>query len=164
MIHFQWTGSDYNPRRGCNNGEGGPPDPNDYTTEANARFNSRADRSNIVFQDFMSMHTPKDYLGYAVGANLTLTQKMAAEKDAVLANAPCYKTGESTTVKDMCYDLMVRLSYLNQQEDLGALVMRQGMNCLTEEELNEMNQQEAENHPRNCAKMNAKPWPSLMLG
>ena len=24
-IHFQWTGSDYNPRRGCNNGEGGPP-------------------------------------------------------------------------------------------------------------------------------------------
>ena len=23
MIHFQWTGSDYNPRRGCNNGEGG---------------------------------------------------------------------------------------------------------------------------------------------
>ena len=26
MIHFQWTGSDYNPRRGCNNAEGGPPD------------------------------------------------------------------------------------------------------------------------------------------
>jgi hypothetical protein len=29
-VHFQWTGSDYNPRRGCNNGEGGPPDPNEY--------------------------------------------------------------------------------------------------------------------------------------
>ena len=25
-VHFQWTGSDYNPRRGCNDGEGGPPD------------------------------------------------------------------------------------------------------------------------------------------
>ena len=23
MIHFQWTGSDYNPRRGCNDGTGG---------------------------------------------------------------------------------------------------------------------------------------------
>lgn len=23
MIHFQWTGSDYNPRRGCNDATGG---------------------------------------------------------------------------------------------------------------------------------------------
>ena len=41
LIHFQWTGSDYNPRRGCNNAEGGPPDPN--TADA-ARNNPRADR------------------------------------------------------------------------------------------------------------------------
>jgi len=26
QVHIQWTGSDYNPQRGCNNGEGGPPD------------------------------------------------------------------------------------------------------------------------------------------
>ena len=48
MVHFQWTGSDYNPRRGCNNAEGGPPDPNTATA---ANDNSRADRSNIVEKD-----------------------------------------------------------------------------------------------------------------
>lgn len=36
MVHFQWTGSDYNPRRGCNDGEGGPPDANTFYTSANA--------------------------------------------------------------------------------------------------------------------------------
>ncbi|CAM9102097.1 unnamed protein product, partial [Ectocarpus fasciculatus] len=144
MIHFQWTGSDYNPRRGCNNGEGGPPDPNDFVSEANAKQNSRADRSNIVFQDFMSMHTPKDYLGYDnLNNGLSLSEKRASEMDA----------------------LMVRLSYLNQQEDLGALVLRQGKQCLTEEQLDEIgNNQVAENHPLNCAKMNAKPFPYFDAG
>merc|ERR1711916_180807 len=41
MVHFQWTGSDYNPNRNPNNAEGGPEDP------ANDN-NYRADRSNIV--------------------------------------------------------------------------------------------------------------------
>jgi hypothetical protein len=40
-VHFQWTGSDYNPNRNPNNAEGGPED------AANAN-NYRADRSNIV--------------------------------------------------------------------------------------------------------------------
>jgi hypothetical protein len=40
-IHFQWTGSDYNPARGCNDGTGGPPD-------GNPNNNARADRMNIV--------------------------------------------------------------------------------------------------------------------
>merc|ERR1712078_674996 len=31
QVHIQWTGSDYNPQRGCNNGEGGPPDCNGCT-------------------------------------------------------------------------------------------------------------------------------------
>lgn len=160
MIHFQWTGSDYNPRRGCNNGEGGPPDPNDYVSSANANLNSRADRSNVVFQDFMSMQTPKDYLGYdPLNNDLTLSQKIAAEKEALLANAPCYKSGDSVEIMDMCYELLVRLSYLNQQADIGALLLRQGRQCLTEEELENLNNNQiAENHPLNCAKMNAKPF------
>merc|ERR1711916_384213 len=41
FVHFQWTGSDYNPNRNPNNAEGGPEDP------ANDN-NYRADRSNIV--------------------------------------------------------------------------------------------------------------------
>ena len=46
------TGSDYNPQRGCNNGEGGPPDCQGCTTLAQANNaanqNSRADRTNLV--------------------------------------------------------------------------------------------------------------------
>jgi len=41
FIHFQWTGSDYNPNNTPNDAEGGPPDP------AQAG-NYRADRSNIM--------------------------------------------------------------------------------------------------------------------
>jgi len=41
FVHFQWTGSDYNPNRTPNNAEGGPVDP----TNAD---NYRADRSNAV--------------------------------------------------------------------------------------------------------------------
>ena len=40
-VHVQWTGSDYNPNRNPNNGEGGPPDPQNDGQ-------ARADRSNIV--------------------------------------------------------------------------------------------------------------------
>lgn len=42
MVHWQWTGSDYNPQRGCNDAEGGPPDGN------NGNQNARADRTNVV--------------------------------------------------------------------------------------------------------------------
>merc|ERR1711916_366008 len=41
MVHFQWTGSDYNPNRNPNNGEGGPKDPADNNSR-------RADRSNVM--------------------------------------------------------------------------------------------------------------------
>ena len=42
-VHFQWTGSDYNPQRGCNNGAGAGDIP-----PGNINKNSRADRSNLV--------------------------------------------------------------------------------------------------------------------
>jgi hypothetical protein len=44
FIHFQWVGSDYNPARNPNDGEGGPPD----KADGNAY---RADRTNIVQLD-----------------------------------------------------------------------------------------------------------------
>merc|ERR1719238_674014 len=53
MVHFQWTGSDYNPRRGCNDAEGGPPD-------GNPNHNSRADRSNLIEMTDMDMNFPRD--------------------------------------------------------------------------------------------------------
>lgn len=53
LIHFQWTGSDYNPRRGCNDAEGGPPD-------GNPNHNSRADRTNFIEMEAMDMNFPRD--------------------------------------------------------------------------------------------------------
>mmetsp|Transcript_3376 Transcript_3376/g.3774 ORF Transcript_3376/g.3774 Transcript_3376/m.3774 type:complete len:792 (-) Transcript_3376:168-2543(-) len=41
-VHVQWTGSDYNPNRNGNNGEGGPVDP------VNMGNTLRTDRSNLV--------------------------------------------------------------------------------------------------------------------
>lgn len=40
-VHVQWTGSDYNPARDPNNGEGGPPNPNNLDE-------GKTDRSNLV--------------------------------------------------------------------------------------------------------------------
>lgn len=162
MIHFQWTGSDYNPRRGCNNGEGGPPDANDFVSSANARDNARADRSNIVMLDSMAANVPKDYLGYdPESTTLTYSEKMQKSMDAVLANAPCYDPAtDNAQTKQDCFDSIMRLAYLNQQRDGGSLVLRDGLECLTEQELNAiLNKDEAEAHPLNCAKMNAKPFP-----
>lgn len=51
-IHFQWTGSDYNPNRNPNDGQGGPPDkadPNSF----------RADRSNILQTSGDSLNIPR---------------------------------------------------------------------------------------------------------
>jgi len=48
MVHIQWIGSDYNPDRQPNNGEGGPTDPANPGTY-------RADRSNMV-----QLNDPRD--------------------------------------------------------------------------------------------------------
>ena len=168
MVHFQWTGSDYNPRRGCNNGEGGPPDTNAFSTDANAAQNPRADRQNLVFTDAMSHNLPRDYTGYDTTTNPTYAEKVASAKAAVLADAPCYDSStDSTATADQCYAIIMRLAYLNQQRDGGALSLRGGAKCLTLAELNtiaEGNRDVAEYHPLNCAKINAKPHPYYDAG
>lgn len=68
FIHFQWTGSDYNPRRGCNDAEGGPPDANTFVDATNANQNSRADRSNLIFIDSLAETLPTDMLGKNTGS------------------------------------------------------------------------------------------------
>jgi hypothetical protein len=52
---MQWEGSDYNPRRGPNDGEGGPPDKADN----DANQNARADRSNIVEVELLADSVPR---------------------------------------------------------------------------------------------------------
>merc|ERR1719192_1451505 len=54
VLDFQWLGSDYNPRRGCNDGEGGPyRGDNNVATGLNAgtqgsNQNSRVDRMTLL--------------------------------------------------------------------------------------------------------------------
>lgn len=92
-LHFQWTGSDYNPRRGCNDANGGPPDPNDFISAANADQNSRADRSNAVMVDALAETIPRDHIGIAQTAART-TAYASAEVlayDKTLSKAPCFQ-------------------------------------------------------------------------
>jgi hypothetical protein len=161
MVHFQWTGSDYNPRRGCNDATGGPPDLNLYYTDNGIVENPRADRSNVVFTYHMGNNVPKDYLGYPVNEqNLTYNDKLAMANRTVLEDVPCYDSStDSHSTAQACYDSVMRLAYLNQQSDSGSLLLRQGRHCLTSTELDAyLNQDQADFHPLNCAKLNAKPY------
>jgi hypothetical protein len=99
-LHFQWTGSDYNPRRGCNDGNGGPPDPNDFISAANANDNSRADRSNLVWVDGLAKTIPSNYMGIAqadiAGTNYA-TQELESA-NATLLKSPCYSASRPVCV------------------------------------------------------------------
>jgi hypothetical protein len=161
MIHFQWTGSDYNPRRGCNDAEGGPPDLNTYFTSDNANFNSRADRSNLIFMESMGYNTPMDMLGYdPKDSSLTFSSQQSTAKTTTLAAVPCSDGTTNSAAAADCYDSVMRLAYLNQQSDGGSLALRQQRACLTADELDAIaDKNTRENHPLNCAKMNAKPYP-----
>ena len=163
MIHFQWTGSDYNPRRGCNNGEGGPPDLNTYVDGTNAGDNARADRSNVVFTYHMGNNVPRDYIGYDITSNVDYTTKYTLSKEAVLEGAACYPanpTADQKWMADECFEGIKRVAYLNQQRDGGSLILRQGKPCLLQSELDLiLDENTREQHPLNCAKLNAKPFP-----
>jgi len=162
MIHFQWTGSDYNPRRGCNDATGGPPDLNTYSTSANTNKNPRADRSNVMFMEHMAFNVPQDYQGYDNSdTSLSFADKEKTANATALQNVPCYDPATDSDEEAVkCYEQVKRLAYLNQQSDSGSLTLREGKECYTADELNQIqNQDQADFHPLNCAKMNAKPYP-----
>lgn len=75
-------------------------------------------------------------------------------KDQLRNNTPCDMKDED------CFNQVMRLAYLNQQSDGGSLALRRGEPCLTQDELDAiLDEQQRNNHPLNCAKMNAKPYP-----
>ena len=91
MIHFQWTGSDYNPRRGCNDAEGGPPD-------GNPNHNARADRSNLIEMTAMDMNFPRD-----------ITTAAAVSGETMFVNAD--GTPDMGTI--------MKLAFLDQKQSLA---------------------------------------------
>jgi len=149
QVHAQWTGSDYNPQRGCNNGEGGPPDcqgcdPFSQQAINAANQNSRADRANLVFTDAVGYNAP-------LGATPTDTVDLLQTK--ITAPANLAKTPFSGAN-------VWQLAYINQ-DAAGSALKEAGLSCLTQQQLNNINNNnQRENHPQNCAKLNAavKPY------
>ncbi len=147
QIHFQWTGSDYNPRRGCNNGEGGPPDPNTATA---ANENSRADRSNIVDVDLLGDGYPS-----------TTIFEIPEPKDraALKTNAALRPSPDATTMVKSLFSNpadLKKMAFIKQ----SSFLTNPDQGCLTQVELDAINNEQVrENHPRNCAKLNAAFFP-----
>jgi len=145
-MHIQWTGSDYNPQRGCNNGEGGPPDCQGCTNlqqQINAgNQNSRADRTNLVFMDVAGNNMPFGAVGTGVDRFSTAldTAQTPFASAATLWN----------------------LAYIGQDAQIAA---RNVGSCLTQDQLDAINNKNRrENHPLNCAKLNAAQHPYFDAG
>jgi len=110
----------------------------------------------------MGNNVPLDYLGYDHSdTNMTWAMRTSVANKTLLESSPCYNAStDSAATASACYETMMRLAYLNQQSDVGSLILRQGKECLTQDELNQIaNEDIADFHPLNCAKLNAKPYP-----
>merc|ERR1719273_1609785 len=79
ILQFQWTGSDYNPRRGCNDGEGGPYVNGDAAVgqalannpnTQGSNQNSRMDRMTLLPVVDNRKNYPMSYTGGANGKRL----------------------------------------------------------------------------------------------
>lgn len=61
--------------------------------------------------------------------NMAWLQEFVKAKNTTLGKMPCYNTMADG---DACYNAVMRLAYLNQQSDKGALELRRGKKCLTQ--------------------------------
>jgi len=136
VLAFQWSGSDYNPRRGCNDGEGGPYSGDNNVRErliANANLqgsnqNSRNDRTTLLAQN---AGAKKNYPYIDSGNNAQLYAGQS-----LLMN-------EAQAERFMDAKAKQQLKLINRE-------------CLTANEINNINNENRrENHPRNCAEGNA---------
>jgi len=137
MVHWQWTGSDYNPQRGCNDAEGGPPDGN------NGNQNARADRTNVVELQNMAHNYPFG------GLNNEATIMPILQMDPVTAAEVTFFTNEDGTEADLAR--VKKMAFLDHKQELADA----GQLCLTQVELNNIkNENQRDTNPRNCAKVN----------
>ena len=182
QVHIQWTGSDYNPQRGCNNGEGGPPDcgantnGNGCATLANAiqqaAQNSRADRTNLVPMTGSGGNFPATAKGIPgtqdlydatvlMDASQQATRQAAGEEATFhpFASAWGGKTSGTQAAGDgVLWDLM----YIGQEAELND---KFNVQCLSQDQLEDINNKNRrENHPQNCAKLNGKMHPYFDAG
>jgi len=151
FVHFQWTGSDYNPRRGPNDAEGGPPD-------GNPNQNARADRSNLVELQGMSRNFPLGGIETPTSMQPLLFMDKEEAADMTFFTEACCRGSDcgSSEKCDADMDKIKTMALLDQELDLAG----SGEQCLTQEDLEDINNDnERETHPNNCAKINAKDHP-----
>jgi len=169
-VHFQWTGSDYNPQRNPNDAEGG----GDSDDQNQAR---RADRTNLVELDlngnsikFPVSETRVNNEGpFPESKNQTGAGKRNGEV-ALGMNYPAGALGDwanlKTEYKGMFWkndqatepdkDVIMNLAFIDQVKRMQNI----GKRCLTLEELNAIKKQdERERNPGNCAKLNGAKAP-----
>jgi hypothetical protein len=166
-VHFQWAGSDYNPQRNPNNGEGAG-DSN------NAEAGSRADRSNIVDQDTLAK------VQYETGSTrrrgprrrdpnpppIKETKSGAGVNPAEVASGMNYPAGSLNPWDPAKYKGMFwtsdgkpdtaaikKMALLDQQK---LLQEKRNMKCMTLDEINaaRRRRRNTERDPRNCGKLN----------
>lgn len=176
QVHIQWTGSDYNPQRGCNNGEGGPPDCNGCTNLATAiqaaAANSRADRTNLVPMGNNGQNFPAGAKGVDVDLYQTASLMGAQNANNMHPFASAWgvdfarttKNGVQVKTQNAADDVLWNLMYINQEAELkeqfGAAAT-----CLSQTELENINNKNRrENTPQNCAKLNGKAHPYFDAG
>jgi len=170
-VHFQWTGSDYNPRRGDNNGAGaGDIPPGDVNK------NSRADRSNIVEQSVVAGHHNAPFQKSVEDARDqnpgSPVQNGAGKHEAETPAGMNYPAGyyskwsnlSSSSYTGMFWTdssipdkaTIMKLAFLEQAEYLQLRSSR----CKTLEELLAVqNRGQRERDPKNCGKLNARATP-----
>jgi len=107
LIHFQWTGSDYNPNRTPNDAEGGPEDKANPGTY-------RADRNNIVQASTSDLNTPRK----ADKVSMFLTPQGAPDLDVINKLALLNQPGLTSTDPNLkCLTLTELLAKNNNNRD-----------------------------------------------
>jgi len=171
QVHIQWTGSDYNPQRGCNNGEGGPPDCQGCTTLAQANNaanqNSRADRTNLVPMSNAGGNFPAGAKGVEVdlydASALTTPEGTNSHPFASAWGSGIQQQAAGTAALNQDDQAaMWNLMYIGQEAELQQKFQ---VGCLSQTELEDINNQnQRENTPQNCAKLNGKAHPYFDAG
>jgi hypothetical protein len=136
-LEMQWVGSDYNPRRGCNDGEGGP-SRGDRNVAAGlnagtqgSNQNSRTDRMTLL-----AVANPQQNYPNIVG------NAMVSGTDELFSAAQAKRFAYA--------DAHAHFALLAAQTNAATL------QCLTANEINNINNENRrENHPRNCAEGNS---------
>jgi len=155
VLAFQWTGSDYNPRRGCNDAEGGPYR-GDQAVGAGltaatqgSNQNSRMDRMNLVYSYDAMRNYPDTISDKNPGAVFMGTKgTLNGKTTGIFEN-----TAQAKAFAYAKCDTQLQMTAAN--ENYPILVPR-ALNPLTATEIENINNENRkDNHPRNCAKANA---------